>query len=95
MRRALSVAQIRPSQVSYVNAHATSTSLGDIAEARAIRSLMLDGEGVQHDEEVCVSSTKGATGHLLGAAGAIEAMFSVLAIKNVCKLPQHYVAYHS
>ena len=83
MRRALSVAEIRPSEVSYINAHATSTPLGDGAEANAIRSLMLGEGGVRTEEEVCVSSTKGATGHLLGAAGAVEAMFSVLAIKNV------------
>ena len=77
------MAQIPPSDVSYINAHATSTPLGDIAEARAVKSLMLGANGLK-EEDVCVSSTKGATGHLLGAAGAVEAMFSVLAIKNVC-----------
>ena len=77
------MAGIPPSQVSYINAHATSTPQGDVAEARAIRSLMLGENGLRREGQVCVSSTKGATGHLLGAAGAIEAMFSVLAIKNV------------
>ena len=83
MRRALTVAQEPPSRISYVNAHATSTSLGDVAEARAIRSLFLGEDGFNKEGDVCVSSTKGATGHLLGAAGAVEAMFSVLAIKHV------------
>lgn len=83
MKRALKNAQIRPGQVDYINAHATSTPIGDVAEARAIGSLMLGEDGVDQEGQVTVSSTKGAIGHLLGAAGAIEAMFSVLAIVEV------------
>ncbi|RVX66992.1 hypothetical protein B0A52_09206 [Exophiala mesophila] len=80
MTKALRLAQIPPSQVDYINAHATSTPLGDAAENKAIVSLMTGEHGRRHVEEVNVSSTKGALGHLLGAAGAIEAVFTVLAI---------------
>ena len=80
MQRALTQAQICPASVDYINAHATSTQLGDLAEIRAIESLMLSPRGKQSPREINVSSTKGAIGHLLGAAGALEAMFSVLAI---------------
>lgn len=83
MRRALKHANIKPVQVDYINAHATSTPVGDAAEARAIQSLMLGEDGVQKQSDVTVSSTKGALGHLLGAAGAIEAIFSVLSISEV------------
>lgn len=85
MRRALISAGIAPSDVDYFNAHATSTPLGDLAEARAISSLLSSqpGDDIQK-KDACVSSTKGATGHLLGAAGAVEAVFSVLAIEDVC-----------
>ena len=83
MKRALASAQIPPSAVSYINAHATSTPLGDVAEARAIAKLMCGENGVQRGGEVSVSSVKGAIGHLLGAAGAVEALYSVLAIKDV------------
>ena len=83
MRLALKNASLPPSKVDYINAHATSTPLGDAAETRAIKSLMLSGhEGKTTASEINVSSTKGAVGHLLGAAGAVEAMFSVLAIKD-------------
>lgn len=82
MRRALKNAGIKPSEVDYVNAHATATQVGDIAEASAIRRLMLGDEGVSSESQVTVSSTKGAIGHLLGAAGAIEALFSVLSIHH-------------
>lgn len=83
MKRALKNAGIRPSEVDYINAHATSTPLGDAAENAAITSLMLGDEGVETASQIAVSSTKGAIGHLLGAAGAIEAIFSILAVKEV------------
>ena len=84
MKRALKNAGIRPREIDYINAHATSTPLGDAAENTAITTLMLGEDGVESPSEVSVSSTKGAIGHLLGAAGAIEAIFSILAVKEVC-----------
>ena len=84
MKRALKNGGIRPKEVDYINAHATSTPLGDAAENQAITTLMLGEEGVERESQVAVSSTKGAIGHLLGAAGAIEAIFSVLAVEEVC-----------
>lgn len=83
MKRALRDAGIRPERVDYINAHATSTALGDSAENRAIERLMLGQDGLKSASKVSVSSTKGSIGHLLGAAGAIEAIFSILAIKEV------------
>lgn len=83
MKKALKGAGVRPSQVDYVNAHATGTQVGDIAEAAAIKRLLLGEEGYSSESEITVSSTKGAVGHLLGAAGAIEAVFSILAIHEV------------
>jgi 3-oxoacyl-[acyl-carrier-protein] synthase II len=77
MIAALDDAEIRPDQVDYINVHGTSTPLGDIAEVKAIQAVF--GE---HAYELNISSTKSMTGHLLGAAGAIEAIACVLAVKN-------------
>lgn len=75
MKMALADAGLNPSDIDYVNAHGTSTGLGDLGELEAVRELFGDGN-------TCMSSTKSMTGHLLGAAGAIEAVFSVLAIRD-------------
>ncbi|KAI1302626.1 3-oxoacyl--synthase [Xylaria venustula] len=92
MKRALKHAGIKPRQVDYVNAHATGTAIGDAAEALAIRSIMLGEEGHLQESQVNVSSTKGSIGHLLGAAGAIEAIFSILAITEVSYPPREWAA---
>ncbi|EPE33089.1 Thiolase-like protein [Glarea lozoyensis ATCC 20868] len=82
MKRALRNANIPPKNVDYINAHATSTPLGDAAENSAIQHLMLGEDGKESAYQIAVSSTKGAIGHLLGAAGAVEAIFSILATKE-------------
>lgn len=77
MRNAIKDAKIKPEDVDYINVHGTSTPLGDISETKAIQTIF--GE---HAYKLNISSTKSMTGHLLGAAGAIEAIASVLAIQN-------------
>ena len=76
MKHALEESGIPSSEIDYVNAHGTSTPLGDIQESKAVKKLLGDAKHLH------VSSTKSMTGHLLGAAGAIEAAFSVLAIRD-------------
>jgi 3-oxoacyl-[acyl-carrier-protein] synthase II len=77
MRNALKDARLDPEQVDYINAHGTSTPAGDIAETQAVKAVM--GSKAY---DIAVSSTKSMTGHMLGAAGGIEAVFSVLSIRE-------------
>ena len=74
---AMEDAEVGPADIAHVNAHATSTPLGDVAEGRGIRRALGD-----HADHVVVSATKSMTGHLLGGAGAIESVFSVLALRD-------------
>lgn len=80
MRNALRDAQMNPDEIGYINAHGTSTPLGDLAETKGIKTVF------GADTRVAVSSTKSMVGHLLGAAGSVEAIFTILALHDQ-KLP--------
>lgn len=77
MRNAIRDAGLNPEDVDYINAHGTSTQVGDVAEVAAVKSVF-----GAHAEKLAMSSTKSVTGHLLGAAGAVETIFSMLAVKE-------------
>ena len=78
MQAALHDAQVEPNQISYINAHGTSTPLGDRVETEAVKRVL----GQEHAKKVMVSSTKSMIGHLLGAAGGVEAICTALALQN-------------
>jgi len=77
MRNALNDARVNPEDVDYINTHATATPIGDVSETKAIERLFGDNL-----ESVSVSASKSMTGHLMGAAGAIEAIICVLSIND-------------
>ncbi|MCP4590728.1 MAG: beta-ketoacyl-ACP synthase II [bacterium] len=77
MERALAFAKIDPTSIDYINAHGTSTPLGDVAETMAIKNTFGD-----HAHKLCVSSTKSCVGHLLGASGGVELIAAIQAIRN-------------
>ncbi|MCH7816611.1 MAG: beta-ketoacyl-ACP synthase II [Proteobacteria bacterium] len=82
MRNALTSAHLDPSAVDYINAHGTSTLAGDMAETQAIKTVFAD-----HADKLCVSSSKSMIGHLLGASGAVEAIISVLTLRDQVVTP--------
>ena len=77
MKMALNKAKINPEEIGYVNAHGTSTPLGDEIEVKGVKDVFKD-----HAYKLSMSSTKSSTGHLLGAAGSVEAIFGILSINN-------------
>lgn len=88
MNRAMQAAGAKPSDIAYINAHATSTPLGDLVEQQAIAAVFNNqATDRSRSEPIAVSSTKGATGHLLGAAGAVEAIFTILAVRDAVAPP--------
>ena len=76
MTNALKDAELNPSDVGYLNAHGTSTPLGDVAETKGVKSVFGD------NPDILVSSTKSMIGHLLGAAGSVEAIFTIMSLKD-------------
>jgi 3-oxoacyl-[acyl-carrier-protein] synthase II len=87
MEASLAEGGLSPGDVDYVNAHATSTPIGDDIEVRAIRHVF--GSTARSGQPLLVSSTKGSVGHLLGAAGAVEAVFAVMAMHTVTRILTH------
>ena len=77
MKNAICDADIKPEDINYINAHGTSTPAGDIVEAKAVKSLL-----GSHSKNIIVNSTKSMIGHLLGAAGGVEALVTVMSLKN-------------
>ena len=95
MRRALKNARLKPADIGYINAHATSTILGDASENKAIKALFLGEDGHKHAADIAVSSVKGALGHLLGAAGAVEAIYTILALQHVSSIFHNLLLLHT
>lgn len=77
MNLALKDAGLNPEDIDYINAHGTSTQMNDISETQGMKTVFKE-----HAKKVAISSTKSMTGHLLGAAGGVESVFSILAIRN-------------